>query len=296
MKYQKELQWLNPLIAVLAMFAASLGLFYQNPGEPYAFTSVQNENVMINGSGLYYYDTVSSAAQMQANDLTTLVLGLPLLIISTILAFRGSMRGRLLMTGTLGFFLYTYMSMSFATAFNQLFLVYVVLFSLSLFAFISAMMSFDLASLPTYFNERLPRRAIAGLLIAAGVFLLIAWVGGRILPPLLQGTVPPLENVTTMVIQVLDLGLILPLAVLAGILLLHRKAWGYLLASVAVMKMMTMGFAVTGMGINMALSGVPDSPVIVGIFGVLTLVNLVLGIILLKNVQSRPRLETAAAN
>ena len=33
---------------------------------------------MINGHGLYYYDTVSSVAQMQANDLITLVVGLPL--------------------------------------------------------------------------------------------------------------------------------------------------------------------------------------------------------------------------
>jgi hypothetical protein len=47
-----------------------------------------------------------------------------------------------------------------------------------------------------------------------------------------------------MVIQVMDLGLILPLVVLAGVLLIKRQPWGYLLGSVAVMKMMTMGFAV----------------------------------------------------
>jgi hypothetical protein len=289
MKYQNQLTVLNTLIAILALFAAGMGLFYQNPGEPYAFMSLRGEEVLINAHGLYYYDTVSSAAQMQANDLTTLVLGLPLLVVSTVLACRGSLRGRLLMTGTLGFFLYTYMSMCFATAFNQLFLVYIALYGLSLFAFILAMMSFDLASLPAQFSARLPRRSIAALLITAGVFLMVAWIGGRIAPPLLQGTIPALENVTTMVIQVMDLALILPLVVLSGILLLQRKPWGYLLASVAVMKMLTMGFAVTGMALNMAANGVPESPVIAIIFGGLTLANLVLGIFLLKSIQSRPQ-------
>jgi hypothetical protein len=294
MKFQKALKWMNASIAVLALFAAGMGLFYRTSGEPFAFTSLRGEEVMINARGLYYYDTVSSAAQMQANDLTTLVIGLPLLIISTFLALRGSLRGRLLMTGTLGFFLYTYMSMCFATAYNQLFLVYIALFTLSLFAFILAMMSFDLAALPAQFNSRLPRRGIAALLIAAGIFLLFAWVGGRILPTLLQGSVPALENVTTMVIQVLDLGLILPLAVLSGILLLKRQPWGYLLASVAVMKMLTMGIAVTGMGINMSLNGVPESPIIVIIFGLLALINLVLGINLLKSVQQKDQYYAVA--
>ena len=106
---------------------------------------------------------------------------------------------QLLLAGTaLGFFLYTYMSMSFSTAYNELFLLYVALFSLSLYAFISlAMLSFDLASLPRHFSERLPRHAIAGLLFIVGGFLLLAWLG-RIVPPLLQGQPPAgLESVAT---------------------------------------------------------------------------------------------------
>ena len=66
MKYQSTLRWLAPLIFVLAGFAAGMGLFYQTPGTPYALTSFRGEAVVINGHGLYFYDTVSSAAQMQA--------------------------------------------------------------------------------------------------------------------------------------------------------------------------------------------------------------------------------------
>ena len=48
----------------------------------------------------------------------TLAVGLPLLVVAAWLAFRGSLRGQLLLTGTLGFFLYTYMSMCMLTAYN----------------------------------------------------------------------------------------------------------------------------------------------------------------------------------
>lgn len=284
MKYQSTLRWLIPLIGILSLIAAGSGLFYQTSGQPYPFTSHRSEEVTIYGQGIYAYDTVSSAAQAKANDFVTLVFGLPLLVISTWLAFRGSLRGRLLLTGTLGFILYTYISMAFLAAFNALFLVYTALYSLSLFAFILSMMSFDLASLPEHFSERLPRRWIAGLLFFIGTFLLLAWLG-RILPPILQGQTALLENATTMVIQAMDLGLILPLVVLAGIFLLRRSAWGYLLASVALMKGMTMGIAVSAMGINMALQGVPDSLGILIPFMVITLLNLVMAVLLLRNVK-----------
>lgn len=287
MRNSKAILTLNVIIGLLALFASGMGLFYKTPGQPYALTSFRGEKVTINGSGLYVYDTVSSAAQMRGNDMVTLALGLPLLAISTWLAFHGSLRGRLLMTGTLGFFLYTYMSMCFLTAYNQLFLVYVALFSMSLFAFILAMLSFDLSSLPRQFSQKLPRGWIAGLLIAAGGFLLLAWTGS-IVNPLLQNGTPPLENATSLVIQAMDLGLIVPMSFLAGILLLRRSAWGYLLASVAVMKFLTMGTAVSVMAINMVLAGVEINPVQLVMFPTLTLANLVLAVLLLKAIQTQP--------
>ncbi len=134
MKNLPALNIILPLIAVLALVAASMGLFYSAEGKPYPFTNHRGETVMINGRGLYYYDTVSSAAQQRGNDVITLFVALPMLVTSTWLSCRNSLRGRLLLTGTLGFFLYTYMSMSMLTAFNALFLVYVALFSLSMYA------------------------------------------------------------------------------------------------------------------------------------------------------------------
>ncbi|MEW5869222.1 MAG: hypothetical protein AB1894_08110 [Chloroflexota bacterium] len=284
MKPIPALKWLVPLIFVLALFAAGAGLLWTGEGQPYALTTFRGEAVTINARGLYYWDTVSTVAQMQANDLVTLALGLPLLAVSFWLAQRGSLRGGLLLTGTLGFFLYTYMSMSFGTAYNPLFLVYVALFSLSLFAFILSMMAFDLQTLPGHFGPGLPRRGIAVLCFAAGGFLLLAWLG-RILPTLLPSQTPALENTTTLFIQSMDLGLIVPLAFLSGVLLLRRTAWGYLLASVSVMKLLTMGAAVSLMGLNMARVGVAVSAVELGIFPTLTLVNVVMAVLLLRSVK-----------
>ena len=171
-----NLKWLIPSIFALALVAALAGL-WPAAGAPYPLTNFRGEQVTINARGLYTWDTVSSAAQMQANDLVTLVLGLPLLAISFWLARRGSLRGRLVLAGTLGFILYTYITMCFGAAYNPLFLVYVALFSLSLFAFVLVMMSFDLPTLPAHFSEKLPRRWIAGLLFFVGAFLALAWLG-----------------------------------------------------------------------------------------------------------------------
>jgi hypothetical protein len=284
MKNKKFLKILIPLIALLALFAAGMGVFYQNPGQSFAFTNHRGEEVMINGQGLYYFDTISMAAQQQGNDLVTLVVGLPLLIISTWMAFHGSLRGRLLLTGTLGFFLYTYMSMAMLTSYNQLFLVYVALFGLSLYAFILSMMTIEIDDLPQRFSSSMPRGWIAALMFVVSGFLLLAWLG-RIMTPLLQGWTPVLENTTTLVIQTMDLALIVPLAILSGILLLRQSPWGYLLASVALLKGITLGLGVSTMAINMARRGVPEDIVIMVPFLGITLLNLISAFVLLRNVK-----------
>ncbi len=284
MNAHPALKWLVPLIFSLALVAALAGI-WPGEGQPYPLTSFRGEQVTINARGLYYWDTVSSAAQMQANDLVTLVLGLPLLAVSYWLTWKGSLRGRLLLAGTLGFCLYTYASMCFGTAYNPFFLVYVSLFSSSLYAFILSMMSFDLRTLPAHFSERLPRRGIAALLFFAAAFLSFAWLG-RILPTVFGDAAPALENTTSMFIQAMDLGLIVPLCVLSGILLLRRNAWGYLLSSVGLMKFLTLGTAVGLMGLNMARLGAPVSMVELGIFPSLALINVIMTIILLKNISA----------
>jgi len=293
MNSQVTLYRLVLLIGLLALIAVGAGLWWPADGAPVPFTSHRGEAVTLHGRGLYRYDTVSMAAQEQAGDLVTLVLGLPLLLASAWLASRGSLRGRLLLAGTLGYFLYTYASMAFLASYNELFLVYVALFALSLCAFVLSLRSFDLAALPQHFSASLPRRSIAGFLFAGGGFLLLAWLG-RIVPPLLAGTTPALENSTTLVIQALDLGVVAPLCFLSGRLLLRRSPWGYLLASVALLKMLTLGAAVSAMAVNMLLAGAAPSPVELVVFPALALVNFILAVALLRHVRQPASLSRPA--
>lgn len=276
-------KWLIPPIILLTLAAALAGL-WPGDGQPYPLTNFRGEQVVINARGLYSWDTVSSAAQMQANDLVMLALGLPLLAFSLWLTLRGSLRGRLLLTGTLGFILYTYITMCFGAAYNSLFLVYVALFSLSLFAFILSMMSFDLKTLSNHFSEKLPRGWIAGLLFLAAAFIALAWLG-RIAAAFTPGAIPLLENTTSMFIQAMDLAIVAPLCVLSGVLLLRRSAWGYLLASVGLLKFLTMGVAVSVMALNMARVGVPVNAMELAVFPAIALANLVMVALLIRNIK-----------
>ena len=285
MRYQSQLRWLIPLVGALALVAAAAGLFWETPGAAYPFQSLRGETIMMAGHGLYRFDSVSGAAQEKGQDAVTLFITLPVLAVSGWLALRGSLRGRLLLAGTLAYFWYTYLMMVAGTAYNPLFLVYVALYSTSLFAFVLCLMSFDLADLPSHFSPRLPRRLIGGVLIGVGGFLCLAWLG-RIVPPLIQDRPPfGLEAMTSLVIQGMDLGIIVPFAVLSGVLLLRRSAWGYLLASVAVMKFLTYGIAVSAMGVSELLSGVQDSWVVLAVFLTLTAVNVALAVSILRNVD-----------
>ncbi len=280
MKTIAPINLLVPLICILTLIATLAGL-WPAEGAPYPLTTFRREEVTINAGGLYYWDTVSSVAQMQANDLVTLVLGLPLLAISFWLALRGSLRGRLMLAGALGFILYTYITMCFGAQYNPLFLVYVALFSLSLFAFVLVMMSFDLKTLPAHFSEKLPHGWIAGFLFLAAAFISLAWLG-RIAATFAPGAVPALENTTSMFIQAMDLGIVVPTCILSGILLRRRSAWGYLLTSVGLVKFTTLGISVSLMGLNMARVGAPDSAVMVGIFATLAVAGVIMTVMLFR--------------
>jgi hypothetical protein len=284
MKPSKTLIVLTVLIGLLALLAAGTGVFYQGDGASYEVTSLRGEEVLINGHGLYRYDPVSMAAQGIAQDAVTLALGIPLLFVSLYLYRQGRLRGQLLLTGTLAYFLYTYTSLSFGVAFNPLFLVYVALFSLSLFAFIIAMLSVDLHILPSHFTEKLPRRAIAIFMFGGGAFLSLAWLG-RIAPGLVGGVPVGLMTNTTLFIQVMDLGVIVPLMVLSGVLLLRRQPLGYLLSSVALIKFMTMGVALMAMIAGQLLAGEVVPVIEATIFVIMAAADFIMAFLLMRHLR-----------
>ena len=232
MKNQTALNWLVPVIAVLSLFAAGIGLFYPNEGSLFSFTAVRGETVQIWGQGWYRYDTPIGALSFKAGDLITLFLAIPVLIVSFVLYRQGSLRGGLLLTGALSYFLYTYTSLGFGATYNNLFLVYILIFSASLFGLILALTSFDVPALPAHFAETMPRRGIGIFLVASGVILSLIWIVLSILPALLQSKAPPEAYFyTTFMTGIVDIGIVSPALIVAGTLILRRAPLGYLLAS-----------------------------------------------------------------
>jgi hypothetical protein len=268
----KKVILLSTLIALLSLVASATGLFYTDQGEAFDFTTIHGQSVRIYGDGLYKFDSASIVAQAKAQDALTLFIAAPLLLAGIYLTWKKSFRGRMLLTGLLGYFLYTYASLSFAANYNTFFLVYVALFSLSLFAFVLAMMELDVDDLNNRLSSRFPRIGLSVIFILCGIFFLLAWAGGRVLAPLMAGTIPDvLEQYTTLVIQVLDLGLMMPAAFLSAYLLLKRQRWGVPLATIFVIKSAALTTAVSMMAFNMLFSGVEISMVELFVFPVITI-------------------------
>ena len=257
MKIQSALNWLIPLIIVLALFAAGIGLFYPDEGSQFSFTAVRGETVQIWGQGWYRYDTPIGAISFKAGDLITLFLAIPALIISFVLYRQGSMRGGLFLTGTLGYFLYTYTSIGFGATYNNLFLVYVLIFSASLFGLILALTAFDVQTLPKHFSETLPRRGIGIFLVVSGIILSLIWIVLSILPALLQSKAP-LEAYfyTTFMTGIVDIGIVAPALLIAGALILRRVPLGYLLSSTMLVFTCVLGANLTAGGMIQIIEGV----------------------------------------
>lgn len=223
-----RLSW---LIAALSLVATLVGLFWPRGDGTYSFTSVRGETIDMYGQGLYQYDTLFTGAANKGADVITLLLGLPLLIVSTTLYRRSSLRGGLLLMGAFTWFLYVYASAALGTvAFNNLFLVSVMLFAASLFALVLTYRSFDRDHLSSHFSLTMPRRGLATFLLISGVATLAIWLIEPLTALIDGGTPASLRTQTTLFTHALDMALIVPLCVLAARLIRQRDAEGYLIA------------------------------------------------------------------
>jgi hypothetical protein len=287
MKNQPALTWLVPLIAILAVVAAGVGLLWQNGGSSFTFTTIRGETVEIYGEGLYHYDTPLIAVGYKAGDAITLALGIPLLIISSVLYRRGSLKGGFLLVGVLAYFLYTYGSLAIGAYYNNFFLIYVILLSASLFALVSMLMSFDVLALPMRFSNRMPRRGISIYLIVSGLVLCLVWLVLSIVPALLQSKAPPeTAYYTTFITGAVDLGIIAPALISTGALLFRRVPLGYLLAPVLLVFTVILGTGLTASGIAQLLAGLVSIGQFIGFtagFSMLTLFALWFTAVLFRN-------------
>jgi hypothetical protein len=297
MKNQSALDWLISLIAILAAITTSVGLFSMSGEGPFHFTTLHHETIELYGSGLYKFDTPLIAIGYRVSDAFTLIVGIPLLLTSFWMVRRGSIRGKVLLTGTLLFFLYNFGSLAIGVAYNNLFLLYILLTMAAFLGSMGLLLSFDTSVFSNLFSEHLPHRAISLFLIISGVSLFCIWLFLSILPALLANGVPAeLASYTTIITYVVDMGIIAPVLVSAGVLFKQGEPLGYVLASVLLIFIDALGCSLLVMGIAQQVAGLMNIGQFIGFvvsFAILTLFSLGFTVLLFRNMSDMSSLQTS---
>lgn len=223
-----------PILALVGLvaIAASVPLLVSTGPGPTNHISIRGEQVITYGIGPYRDMPADVAVQGLAQDVVTLALALPLLLVALAFARRGSRVAYLVVTGVIAYLVVQYALYLGLAMFNELFLVWVAIL---LVAF-QVLVRLLLAEKPrVYAVTTTPRRRhyVGGYLVATGSAIALLWLMS-IVPPLLDGTLYPagLAHFTTMFVQAFDLALFIPPAFVAGVAYWRGRPHGDLLAPV----------------------------------------------------------------
>ncbi|MGD1063373.1 MAG: hypothetical protein ABR860_08940 [Terracidiphilus sp.] len=205
----------------------------------------------------YAKETLYSSAGAIGSDVVDLFLVVPLLLISGIIGYRGSVPARLVWLGTLGYLLYNFVLYAFGTHFKALSLVYWATLSLCFYATVFCLPLISLEQIAQTYSPRAPRKTIVILLLAIAV-LFAAFDLDEDIPALLAGRVPAsviLVNLPVSFIHCLDLIFLLPGMCITSYLLFRRKASGYALAPAFLALLAIMNIELSVLMAVMALKG-----------------------------------------
>jgi hypothetical protein len=232
--------------------------------------------------------------------LVVLLVGVPVLASSLVLARRGSAVAVVTWLGAVGFLLYNALMFVFATPVNRLFLLYLAMLSLAAWSAGTVLWHTNVQTLGRLIPVRAPMRLAAGYLWAVVILNGGAWLV-RILPSMANSGEPAYlrgTGMTTNIVFVQDLALWVPLMAVAAAWLWTRKPRGYLLggASLVMGAMESISIAADqwyGHAANPASTVV--SAVLTPIFAALAVLSLVVAWLLLRGLPAaRPSVPAPA--
>lgn len=228
----RRLTWLVLIGAALATLAAGLPFVLTGGPGPSLHTSVRGEEVLLHGYGPYRHMPADVAVQGLAQDLVTLAVAVPFLLVTLWWARGGSRAGHLALCGAVGYLFVQYFLYVGMATYNEMFLLWVALVLVTS----QALFRLLLAVPPAMFDVAWPagaRRFVGTFLLVNGGLVALLWLG-TVAPPLLTGSLYPagLAHFTTLVVQAYDLALFLPASLFAGHRLLQGEPPGGLLAPV----------------------------------------------------------------
>jgi len=259
---------LSIIIAICAIFTSIGGIFFEG----------------------IYRDNKLIVSVMRANDIVTLFIAVPIMFASIFLDMKNSYRARLIWIGTLFYMMYNFMFYLYGVAFNRFFLLYVFLFTASAYAIIFAFMKTDIKLIAEKFSQKIPVKRISGFMLFFCLLLGGLWIGMSV-SYLFTGKIPQTvidSGHPTAVVFATDLSILIPAIALGAILLWKKRAWGYILSTVMMVKATTYGTGLIIMGMITYMDiGVKDS--MLPLWVLLTLGCILSLIGLIKNL--RPKLQ-----
>lgn len=210
---------LSTVITLLAAIASAGGIWIKN---------LYNDNAFVKSA---WY----------ANDIITLFVVVPLLVIAIYLSQKNSQRWLMVLMGLLGYVFYNFSFYLFGASFNNFFLVYSVLVSMSAITLVLQLSSPGISNIDQRFSEKTPVKLVSIYLLLISVMLFIVELR-MIIPFLISGTIPATVKLTghpTAVVFALDFTIVVPVSIIAAVLLWQRNAWGFMLGVIMLVK----GFA-----------------------------------------------------
>lgn len=246
---------------------------------------------------VYGRETAVLADAATAQDWVNLVVVAPLLVI---LGWRaqGDLRAHLVWFGCLAFTVYNYAIYAFSVHFGPLFLVWVAVLGLSLFALIGGLATVDADAIKSRFRAQ-AMRGPALLLMALAVMFALLWLS-EIVPDLVTGS--PSRSaagwkVPTNPVHVLDLASFLPAVATSGFLLLRHHAWGYATVAGQLTWLALTGLPILATPIIAQARGHEAEWAVTGPIGLVVLVSLAALIWVIRQLGSTPetRPQTVSA-
>jgi hypothetical protein len=285
MKREHTITIIVLLIALISALASACGIISDDGPGMFTYESIRGQTIEIYGRGVYRHMSADVAVQGIAQDYVTLFVAIPLLMLSLIGYRKRSLRAHFLMAGILGYFLVTYLFYMTMGMYNRLFMAYVALLGLTFFGFFLTVKELSRFMTPGIFPKNTPNRFVGGFLIFNALAIALLWLG-VIIPPIADGTIYPAElhHYTTLIVQGFDLGLLLPICLITGIMLLRGKPEGYLYGTVYVGFLSLLMTALTAKIIAMAIHQVNVIPVIF-IIPTINIITIISAFLMIRSVK-----------
>jgi len=229
-------------------------------------------------------------AQALAQDIANLAVASLALLVLAALALRGSLRAYLLWLGVLTFSVYNYVIYTFSVPFGPLFLLWVVVLGLCIYALIGGIAAVDHREVARRFTSRRAVIVTGWFLIITALLFGMLWLSEDV-PALLAGIRP--QSLTDMAlptnpVHILDLAFFLPAAIATGVLLLKRKPLAYTLAPPLIVFLILTGVPIMITPGVQAARGETAAWGVIGPIGTLTVALLGLLAWLLATMRSHP--------